>query len=118
MGRKTFESLKKPLPHRQHIVLSRSNHDPMSPNVCYMTPEQVLSLYQTSAEEVFVIGGGEIYEVFLPHVQKMYITDIFLDVVGDAHFPQFDLADWDINSIRVGECCNEFYEFIDLSRKK
>lgn len=115
MGRKTFESLDKPLPNRTNIVLSRANDFSHKGTVC-LTLEEVIS-YADTDEEVFIIGGSEIYTLLMPYVQRMYITDIFLEVAGDAHFPTYDLADWNVNSIQLGDGIDPFYEFITLHRK-
>ena len=77
MGRKTWESLPGKLPDREHLVMTRSNRD----DVEIITYEGVLEL--SKKREIFIIGGGEIYNLFLPHAQKIYRTIIHCKV-GDA----------------------------------
>lgn len=118
MGRKTFESIGRPLPLRENIVLTRDRSEKPHDNVSYLTLEEVLS-YEPLDEEVFVIGGSEIYELFLPHVQRMYITDIFAEVQSaDAFFPTYDLKDWIVSSLEVSKTQDAYHEFIQLDRKK
>jgi dihydrofolate reductase len=94
MGRKTFASLGRALPGRTSIVLSRQ--DKLS------LPEGMLHAHDFAAAlhlcsddpEPFVIGGGEIYRLALPHVTKLYITRIEAQIEGDVHFPAVDLKQW------------------------
>jgi dihydrofolate reductase len=93
MGRKTYESLGKPLPGRANIVVSRSMA-PL-PNVdVYASLETALGAASRMDESVFVIGGGEIYAQALPHAARLHITEIRADFAGDAQFPEFDRGEW------------------------
>ncbi len=93
MGRKTFESLGKPLPGRANIVVSRSM-GPL-PNVdVYASLETALGAASRMDESVFVIGGGEIYAQALPHAARLHLTEIRADFAGDAQFPEFDRDEW------------------------
>ncbi len=93
MGRKTWESLGRPLPGRRNIVISR-NAD-YSPTGGELAPSlQAAIAMAAEADEIFVIGGADIYRQALPLAQRLYLTEIALDVAGDAHFPEFALADW------------------------
>nr|WP_109340984.1 type 3 dihydrofolate reductase [Saliniradius amylolyticus] len=94
MGRKTFESIGRPLPGRTNVVISRSpDFNPEGVEVV-TTPQQALERVQ-SQDEVMVIGGGRIYELFLPLAERLYITDIDLDVIGDTYFPDYQAeAGW------------------------
>ncbi len=93
MGRKTWESLGRPLPGRRNIVISR-NAD-YSPTGGELAPSlQAAITMAAEADEIFVIGGADIYRQALPLAQRLYLTEIALDVAGDAHFPEFALADW------------------------
>lgn len=90
MGRKTFEALPKgALPGRRNIVLTRNAafHAPGAEVVS--TPEQALALC-AEADEVFIIGGGEIYRLFMPLAQRIYLTEIDAEVPdADTFFPAF-----------------------------
>ena len=74
MGRKTWESLPGRLPNRRHLVMTRGNRE----DVDTITYQEVLEL--SKEEEIFIIGGGEIYTLFLPHVNKIHRTIIHCEV--------------------------------------
>lgn len=95
MGRKTFESLPKTLPKRFHIVISRKPTPSTQENVLWVQSiEQALieakKLIPAWPEEVFIIGGGEIYSQSLPFTDRIYLTQIHQNFTGDAYFPEFD----------------------------
>lgn len=94
MGRKTFESIGRPLPDRQNIVLTRQQGWQAEGVLVFSTLDQALNfLHQESAkdQEIFIIGGGEIYAQALPKIQRLYLTIIDEDFEGDAYFPDVDL---------------------------
>lgn len=95
MGRKTFESLGKVLPERKHIVFSQNPdfkiHDESVQVVHSMLEIQE---YIENEEENFVIGGAMIYNLLMPYVTKMYVTEIAQDFEGDAFFPRIDTNIW------------------------
>ena len=85
MGRKTFESLGRPLPNRRNVVLTRNrNFHPEGVEVVH-TKQEVLDL-----GEVIIFGGAEIYRQFLDVADRLYITEIDLEAEGDTFFPQWD----------------------------
>jgi dihydrofolate reductase (trimethoprim resistance protein) len=86
MGRKTYESIGKPLPNRKTIVVSRSNVKIDGVTVCNSI-EEVLDNIEG---EAFVVGGSEIYKMFLPYCDLLYITTVEADVEGDIYFPDID----------------------------
>ncbi|WDE04901.1 type 3 dihydrofolate reductase [Thalassomonas viridans] len=89
MGRKTFESIGRPLPGRQNIVISR-NPDFSAPGVDVVASvEQALALVQ-DVGEIMVIGGGAIYAHCLPAANRLYVTHIKAAIEGDTRFPEFD----------------------------
>lgn len=94
MGRKTWDSLpRKPLPGRRNIVITRQAGFAAEGAEAAATPEDALRLCG-DAPEVAVIGGGEVYRLFWPHVSRIYLTEVDLDVAGDTHFPALDPALW------------------------
>ncbi len=99
MGRKTFESLGKPLPGRQNIVITR-NTDFKQPGIWVAgSPDQAISLAAGfDVNELCVIGGGEIYQMFFPQASRMYLTRVQADYEGDTYFPSFDNASWLLTS--------------------
>lgn len=91
MGRKTWESLGRPLPGRENIVITRdARYQAPGARVVHSIEE---ALKQVSAPEVFVIGGAEIYALALPIAQRVLVTEIDADVEGDTWFPSLD-ATW------------------------
>ena len=96
MGRQTFESLGRPLKDRRNVILTR-RVDYDAPEGCEIihSVEEALSRYTDHGqEELVIIGGAQIYELFLPYADKLLITDVEADVDGDTHFPVFNLEDW------------------------
>ena len=91
MGRKTYQSIGKALPGRRNIVISRQSEAQSSDAEWVQSLEQALALVQHDAE-VMIIGGAEIYRQVLPLADTLYITDIELEVEGDAHFPDYHIA--------------------------
>ena len=93
MGRLTYDSIGKPLPNRKNIVLSRSLKDKKVDVLSNV--EEALEV--TSAEEeVFIIGGQDIYSQTIKKATKLYITMIDSEIEGDKFFPNIDLSDWKI----------------------
>lgn len=89
MGRKCYESIGRPLPKRKNIVLSRTAF--IQENVdWYSCIDEVLDL----PEEVFIIGGSQIYKALLPFCNRLYITKIHHEFEGDTFFPNIDLSEW------------------------
>ena len=95
MGRKTFESIGRPLPGRENIVLSRTISE--MPGVTVIRSLEELKKL-TDGRDLFVIGGAEIYRLLLPSVQELYVTKVPRTVEGDAYFPEFE-AEFDAGEI-------------------
>ncbi len=93
MGRKTFESIGKPLPGRKNIVLSRNPEVKFEGVDCVSNFSQAVSLVG-DVEELMVIGGSVVYEMLLPEVDRMYLTFVEAEFSGDAWFPKFDKNQW------------------------
>ena len=95
MGRRTFESIGKALPGRTNIVVTRSADFSADDVDVAGNLEQALEIAAgTGADEVMVIGGGEIYAAALPRADRLYLTEVHIDAVGDVRFPTFDRAQW------------------------
>lgn len=88
MGRKTYESLGKPLPGRCNIVLTRSKIS--IPGVTVINNVEELNDLGIATDEIFVIGGEEIYRLLLPECDELLITHVSKDVPGDTFFPNFE----------------------------
>ncbi|AFP84946.1 type 3 dihydrofolate reductase [secondary endosymbiont of Ctenarytaina eucalypti] len=92
IGRQTFESIGKPLPRRHNIVLSTYPGD--AENVTWASTPQIALAAAGAVKEVMVIGGGKVYETFLPHASRLYLTHIDATVDGDTWFPCYQTAEW------------------------
>lgn len=119
MGRKTWESLpRKPLPGRDNIVLTRHRGYEAAGATVVSDPEAALSKAQmfarrANADEIAVIGGGEIYQLFLPMADRLYLTVVDLDVEGDTRFPAFDPAQWkDVGRESFGKSEGDDADFV------
>jgi dihydrofolate reductase len=98
MGRNTWESLGRALPERRNIVISRTKGFTTEDAETFSSLEDALDACESS-EKVFIIGGAQIYESAIEFADKMIITEVALDVVGDAHFPEFDEEEWAITHL-------------------
>ena len=106
MGRKTWLTIGKPLKNRLNIVLSRdSSIEPQESLLVFSDIESVLSLSHSLTTDLFVIGGAQIYEAFLPHIEQWIITEVPLTVSGaDAFMPKGYLDGFElVESKSIGE---------------
>ena len=93
MGRKTFDSIGKPLPGRTTVVVTRDHNLKIEGCImAYSLQEAVAAC--ADDEAIFVVGGAELYQQAMPLVDTLYITEIRQDVGGDAHFPEFNRDEW------------------------
>lgn len=101
MGRTTFESIGKPLPQRENWVLTR---DPnwKHPQVRVFHDLAELLRAASGHEEVWVIGGEQIYRQLLPHCQRQWLTEVQAEVEGDTFYPEFSERDWQLKEKRPG----------------
>jgi dihydrofolate reductase len=115
MGRKTFESLPGLLPGRRHIVLTRDPHWQDDGAEVAPTVEQALKI--ANAPHVSVIGGAEIYRLFLPYADRIELTEVHLNLVGDTQIDRFG-PEW-VEHMRQGHAVengNPAYDFVTLKR--
>ncbi|AFK02580.1 dihydrofolate reductase region [Emticicia oligotrophica DSM 17448] len=122
MGRKTFESIGRPLPNRTNIVISRQQDFVLPEGVLKASSlENAIELAKThvGSEEIFIIGGGNVYEQALKITDKIYLTEVDANIEGDAFFPTLDMSEWTENS-RVShhkDEKNEYdFDFVVLER--
>ncbi|TMV47232.1 dihydrofolate reductase [Paenibacillus mesophilus] len=100
MGRKTYESIGRPLPGRTNIILTR---DPSySAEGCEVAHTVEEALLAAEAQSPFIIGGSEIYALFFPIADRLYVTSIDEQFEGDAHFPEIDPEMWKIVARQPG----------------
>ena len=95
MGRNCYESIGRPLPKRTNIVLTRNLFLAISNCLVAHSIEEALEVAQKNGEtEAFIIGGGEIYKQSMPYVDRVYLTEVDLEVEGDIFFPALDPKEW------------------------
>lgn len=121
MGRKTYESIGKPLPNRNNVVLTRQKGGfPKEVHIIHDINEVYKWDEQNPEEEIFIIGGGNIYKQALPFADRLYITKINHTFEGDTYFPSFSNNEWEITSKTKGikDKNNPYdYEFLQYERK-
>ena len=93
MGRRTFESIGRPLPNRHNLVMTR-DADYVAEGCDVVTSVSEALDAAAGAGEVMVIGGGQVYRDFLPRADRIYLTRVQADVDGDTHFPEIGEAEW------------------------
>lgn len=115
MGRKTFESIGKPLPKRENIVISSQIWEKEGLTIV-RSVEEALAVAQSKT--VFIIGGEMIFKATLPLADYIYLTQIDHHFAGDTYFPDFDRQDWRIEETRqsLDEATGIPLQFLTLSR--
>jgi len=99
MGRKTWDSIGRPLPGREIIVLTRDPHFRAEGAHVAATPAEALATARrlaalTGASEIIIAGGGDVFRAYLPETMIIEVTEVALDCAGDAHFPALDPTEW------------------------
>ena len=96
MGRKTFDSIGKPLPNRKNIVLSNNSNLEIDGVEVFNSPDEVISLFKEIPEkkDMYIIGGTFVYKLFLEYCDYLYITYVDKNFEGDAFFPKIDWKAW------------------------
>ena len=120
MGRKTYDSIGRPLPKRTNVVITRDANLTIEGCTVVHSLEEAVSMFD-SAEEVFVIGGAQIYAQALPLAERIYLTVVGKEYDGDTSFPDIDYAEWIELSREDYDRGEEFeypFSFITLERKK
>lgn len=116
MGRKTYESIGKPLPKRINIVVSNSLKETDGVTIINSF-EEVLEKYLNSEEEVFIIGGESLYNYFINYAQNIYLTKVYANAVADKYFPSFDESNYDQTLLGENKENNLEYKHILYRRK-
>jgi dihydrofolate reductase len=102
MGRKTHESIGRVLPGRENIVITRQPDYRSEDCTIFYSVEDFVKYSLNISDEIFVIGGAEIFKETFPHVDRLYITLIHEDFAGDTFFPEFNLGEWELVSNEQG----------------
>lgn len=119
MGRKTFDSIGKPLPKRRNIVLSRQSGLQIEGCEVVSSIEQAYELCKDE-EELMVIGGANLYSQTLADVKRIYATLVDCEIEGDVFFPEIDLANWSLSNSEKHTQDDKHayaYSFLQLDRK-
>lgn len=93
MGRRTYESIGFPLPGRKNVVITR-NAEYAPEGVVVVGSVEAALAEVSDAEEVMIIGGGQLYREMLPHADRLYLTQIQADIEGDTEFPDYTVFEW------------------------
>ena len=114
MGRKNWESIPekyRPLPGRKNIVVTRNKEFQDNGATVVNSIEKAIEVSRASEdEEIFIIGGGEIYKLGFKYVDKLYITEIYAEVDGNTYFPEWNKKDWKEIS-RISHPSDEKHEY-------
>ena len=102
MGRKTHESIGRVLPGRENIVITRQTGYQSKGCTVFYSIDEFVRDNQNKQEEIFVIGGAEIFHETFPFADRLYITYIDEVFAGDTFFPSFNLEDWVLTSVEKG----------------
>lgn len=120
MGRKTHESIGRILPGRENIVITRQHNYQSEGCTVFYSIKDFISYCQKQNDEIFVIGGAEIFKETFAFADRLYITFIHQDFDGDTYFPEFDFSQWNLLSSNKGpkDDKNPYdYEFRIYERK-
>ncbi len=121
MGRKTYDSIGRPLPGRTSVVITRQESLDLPKGVLVAHHLDEALRLVAEQDEVFVIGGGEIYEQTLPLATRLYMTRVHARVDGDTYFPTFDSKPWQVvdeERHEPDEKNDYAYSFVTLERKE
>jgi dihydrofolate reductase len=120
MGRRTWQSIGRPLPQRTSIVLTRDTRFRCDGCLVARTPDEALTL-AGDVPEIIIFGGAGIFKDFLPRADRIYLTEVDADVGGDTFFPPLDPGDWEVLEA-VEHPADERhpydFSFITLDRKR
>ena len=119
MGRKTYESIGKPLPGRTSVVVTRNPNYTVEGVTIAHTLEEAIAL-SDSDPEIFIIGGAELYRQAIQLADRIYLTEIELEITGDAHFTELNKNEWQESS-RISHAPDEknlyHYHFVTYDKK-
>ena len=124
MGRKTFDSIGRPLPGRTNIILTRDASWSAPGVEVATTLDDALSLARKACtnngvDEVMVIGGEQIYRMTMVVADRLYVTEVDAEIAGDAFFPAIDNQQWQRTQVKLPEVTGSYgYQFVVLDRRE
>lgn len=98
MGRKTWESIGRPLPGRTTVIVTRQPGYEVAGAIIARSLDEAIAACRND-DEIFVIGGAQLYAAALPRTGRLYLTEVDADIAGDTYMPEFDLAQWHARSV-------------------
>jgi len=116
MGRKTYDSIGRLLPNRRNIILSRNNNLDIEGAEIFNNIDDIIKL----DTDIFIIGGGDIYSIFMDIADNLYITEISVNINADAFFPKINLSNWELinTQYHIRDDKNQYdYKFIEYKKK-
>lgn len=114
MGRKTWDSLPDKLKGRQNIVVTSRDFD--GPDRIIHDIDAFIKEHKDTPEEIFIIGGGQIYSAFLPYAKNLYLTEVDSSADADAFFPEFDKSNYSQALIKKGKDHDLAYSIIEYTK--
>ncbi|WP_175991286.1 dihydrofolate reductase [Bacillus sp. Marseille-Q1617] len=120
MGRKTFESIGRALPGRENVIVTRDRQYRAKDCTIIHSVEKISEIQSSTTEEMFVIGGAEIFKEVFPIADRLYITLIEEEFGGDTFFPSFNQDEWELISKEKGPTDDKNpydYYFLTYDRK-
>lgn len=121
MGRKTYDSVGRPLPNRRNIVITRDSQLKIEGVEVVNSLDEAIALSQHEEKAVFIVGGAEIYKQALPKTETLYLTTIHHTFDADTFFPEIDRSEWEVlssNPHQADEKNMYDYTFEVLKRKQ
>lgn len=122
MGRRTYDSLpKKPLPNRKHLILTSDAAYPVPEGGQRLADVEACKAYFAAHpdEDIFIMGGGQVYKQLLPYADTLYLTEVRADFEADTFFPQINAAQWRVEEEGAwtqDENSGLTYRFVDYKR--
>ena len=112
MGRKTYESLGRPLPGRTNIVITRQTNYQASNCIIAHDLDDALDACSPEENEAFICGGGQLYHLALPRADKIYLTVLPKEIAGDTYFPEISEAEFEITQSQLIDSVEPYHFYV------